>query len=168
MIRKHQYKITLILLSACFLCLPIAYRSEGAKLAIAASNPTENSAVFNGKIMQRSLNGTSWTLVSWGTANARSSPLRNTRITAQFTNNTMSGLASCNNYNASYQTNGNNLTVNSPATTRKACSPDIMRQESEYLAALQSAQRYRITNNNQLQIFYRVNGSRGLMTFRQQ
>lgn len=160
--------ITVVLLAACIVGLPISDRSATEKLAIAASKPTETYAILNTKIMQRSLNNTSWTLVSWGTANAPTRPLRNTRITAQFTSNGISGLASCNNYNASYQTNGNNLTVNSPATTRKACSPDIMRQESEYLNSLTSAQRYRIGNNRQLQIFYRANGSRGLMTFRRQ
>ena len=167
-IKKHPSRITLILLAACLVGLLGAYTIRSTKLAIAASNPTDGSTVINGKVMQRRLDGTSWTLVSWGTANAPNTPLRNTQITAQFTSNAIRGSASCNSYNATYRTNGSNLTVNNPATTRKACLPEIMRQESQYLAALQTAQRYRIDRKGQLQISYRTDRGSGLLTFRLQ
>lgn len=167
-IKKHPSRITLILLAACLVGLPAAYTIRSTKLAIAASEPTDAFAVFNGKMMQRSLNGTSWTLVSWGTQNSPITPLTNTQITAQFTSNAIRGSASCNSYNATYRTNGSNLTVNNPATTRKACSPEIMRQESQYLAALQTAQRYRIDRKGLLQISYRTDRGSGLLTLRPQ
>ena len=59
----------------------------------------------------------------------------------------LTGSAGCNNYNASYETSGdNNISIGPAATTRKFCAePEgTMDQEQQYLAALQTAATYKI------------------------
>jgi heat shock protein HslJ len=70
-----------------------------------------------------------------------------TEITATFgKDGTMSGSAGCNNYTASYQVDGDVISIGPAASTRMFCGePDgIMDQEMEYLAALETAATYRI------------------------
>jgi len=86
--------------------------------------------------------------------------------TATFTNGTLSGSAGCNNFTASYQAEGNRLTIGPAATTRKHCAePDgIMQQEQEYLDALARVRTYTLKTgllelrdeNGSLQVSYRV------------
>ncbi|MCU0507400.1 MAG: META domain-containing protein [Anaerolineae bacterium] len=65
--------------------------------------------------------------------------------------NQVSGRAGCNTYFAQYQAGGNTLTVGRPGTTTLACEPEVMTQEQQYLAALQSAATFTI-QGNQLEI----------------
>ncbi len=68
-----------------------------------------------------------------------------TEITALFEGGTVSGSSGCNTYSASYQLNGNNITV-SPATgSQIMCEEDIMQQEARYLTALAGADSYQVT-----------------------
>jgi heat shock protein HslJ len=111
------------------------------------------------------LEDTSWVLVSWGEPTVLNTPLSNTRITAKFKGNIVSGNASCNQYMASYQTNGSHLTINHVGVSRKLCAEEIMRQEGQYLTALQNTQHYYINNQGQLQISYTIDQVFGLITF---
>lgn len=49
------------------------------------------------------------------------------------------GLASCNSFMAHYQTNEHSLLISSIGTTRKQCSTQLMRQENEFISALENA-----------------------------
>ncbi len=111
------------------------------------------------------LDATSWILISWGEPTAPSTPLNNTRITAKFTSNTISGSASCNQYIANYQTQESKLIINIAAISRKLCPEDIMNQERRYLAALEGAQSYNINDKGQLQISYMIEKTSGLLVF---
>ncbi len=75
--------------------------------------------------------------------------LPETTVTAVFAaDNTLSGNASCNMYNTSYQVNGDELQVDpSIVTTRRACAEPIATQEGMYLTALSSAVTYKILGN---------------------
>jgi heat shock protein HslJ len=71
-----------------------------------------------------------------------------TELTANFgADGKLSGSAGCNNYTASYQTDGNKISIGPAATTRKACEQAVMDQETQYLAALATAATYRIDGN---------------------
>ncbi len=59
----------------------------------------------------------------------------------------VSGNAGCNTYNASYTVNGNKIKIGPAATTRMACEPDVMAQETAYLNALTNAAIYEIAGN---------------------
>jgi heat shock protein HslJ len=86
--------------------------------------------------------------------------------TATFSNDTISGSAGCNTFTASYQADGNRLSIGPAATTRKLCAePDgIMQQEQEYLDALARVHTYTLKTgslelrdeNGSLQVGYRV------------
>ena len=78
------------------------------------------------------------------------SALLGTEITAVFSEDgKISGSAGCNNYTASYEVDGERITVGPAATTRMMCAePEgIMEQEAAYLAALESAASYTIEGN---------------------
>lgn len=53
--------------------------------------------------------------------------------------NRVYGLASCNSFMAHYQLNDHSLLISSIGTTRKQCSAALMRQESEFITALETA-----------------------------
>jgi heat shock protein HslJ len=101
---------------------------------------------------QRSLEGTSWTVIDFNTTQAITSVILGTEITAAFAGGTLSGSAGCNRYTASYTvTEGSNaITIGPPASTRAFCAepPGIMDQEAAYLAALPTAQTYRFEGPN--------------------
>lgn len=55
------------------------------------------------------------------------------RVTIEFgANGSLTGLASCNNYNSAYTLSGEGLTVESLALTRKSCAPSLMQQEKKF------------------------------------
>jgi heat shock protein HslJ len=58
----------------------------------------------------------------------------------------LSGSAGCNNYNATYEVDGDNISIGPAAATRMFCpEPDgIIEQEVQYLAALETASTYLI------------------------
>lgn len=60
------------------------------------------------------------------------------------------GMAGCNNWSAKYQLNGNKLSLNDIATTRKLCAPALMEQEQRFLAHLARTQRWEFTEHQQL------------------
>jgi heat shock protein HslJ len=68
-------------------------------------------------------------------------------ITATFTEEgDLRGGAGCNTYRARYTTDGGAIEISPPAVTRKFCAePEgVMEQESRYLQALESAERFRV------------------------
>ena len=98
-----------------------------------------------------SLDGTSWALTSYqDDAGDTVNILPRSTTTAHFQADTVTGVAGCNNYNASYQVNGNKLTFGPAATTRKMCGspPGIMQQENAFLKALDSTASYRLKSSS--------------------
>jgi len=89
-----------------------------------------------------------------------------TEITAAFQKNILSGSAGCNQYNTGYQVNDDTLKVNQAiATTKKACPEPQMKQENQYLAALQGVEQFQVTAKGDLQLFYRTPEGLGILTF---
>lgn len=93
-----------------------------------------------------SLTGVTW--VANGYNNGRGgvvSILIDTEITAIFAEEGgLSGSAGCNNYMTSYAIDGDTITIEPAATTRKMCAEEVMQQEREYLAALLMAETFSI------------------------
>jgi len=93
-----------------------------------------------------SLDGTNWQLDQYQDESGDlMSVIPDTVVTAQFQATNVSGIAGCNNYNSSYQVDGNQLTFSPAAATRKLCAdpPGIMEQEAAYLAALVQVHTFR-------------------------
>lgn len=99
--------------------------------------------VLTYKAGETGLAGTSWVATAYNNGReAVVSVLQGSEISAEFgTDGTLSGSAGCNNYNASYTTDGDSLQIGPPASTRMMCStPEgVMEQEAAYLVAIQAA-----------------------------
>ena len=71
-------------------------------------------------------------------------PLPEAAVTANFDEVQISGSASCNNYSAPYEVDGNNITFGLAATTAKLCPDVIMVQENAYLGALDATTTFEV------------------------
>ena len=70
---------------------------------------------------------------------AVTSPIVGTTLTADFGADQVAGSAGCNDYSGPYTLTGTTLKIGPLATTRKACDPKNMDQETQFLAALQAS-----------------------------
>ena len=88
------------------------------------------------------LNGTSWTLESYGGKNL----ISGSTMTAIFEAGEVSGSASCNHYFGSFQTKGDQITIEGLGWTEMACmDPEgIMEQESAIMSMLGKSASYLI------------------------
>ena len=90
----------------------------------------------------------SWVATGVLQGDAFTSILIGSEITATFDEDgTLSGSAGCNNYNASYTTDGDTIEIDAPSSTKMACpEPEgVMDQEAAYLAALPTAVGFRVS-----------------------
>jgi len=103
-------------------------------------------AVFSA--VSQDLAGTSWDVISYNNGKGGVvSVIIGTEITANFSEDgQLTGKAGCNDYFASYEVDGDKITIGLPGVTRKFCGePEgIMEQEQAYLTALQTAATYNI------------------------
>ena len=98
-----------------------------------------------------SLDGSSWSLRSYRDNTGETvNVLPRSTTTALFQATQVTGIAGCNNYNASYQATRNKLSFGPVATTRKVCSTPlgIMQQENAFLSALDSTVSYNLKRNS--------------------
>ncbi|MDF2734653.1 MAG: hypothetical protein K0S97_1276, partial [Chloroflexota bacterium] len=81
-----------------------------------------------------------WEVDSFATApNSVSAVLEGTELTAVFGIASVGGSSGCNSYTGTYGTNGRFVRISRVATTRMACSDEIMAQETAFLTALEGA-----------------------------
>jgi heat shock protein HslJ len=94
------------------------------------------------------LEGSSWQVLSYNNGKeAVVSVIIGTEITANFDEDgQLIGNAGCNNYSAQYEAQGENISIETAELTEMAClEPEgIMEQEQLYLAALETADTYKI------------------------
>jgi heat shock protein HslJ/uncharacterized protein YraI len=97
------------------------------------------------------LRGTRWEVVNYNNGQgAVVSLIIGTRISLDYGNDgQVSGNAGCNDFKAPYQVNGSGITIGRPSVTSMFCAePEgVMDQETQFLAALQSAATFRIDGN---------------------
>jgi putative lipoprotein len=94
----------------------------------------------------KSLDSTSWQMTSYRDANGdMQDKLTGAVVNLQFQSAIVSGISGCNNYNGSYQVDGDKLTFGALAVTRQMCADPlgVMEQENAYLAALAQVQSYK-------------------------
>jgi heat shock protein HslJ len=94
------------------------------------------------------IQGTVWTLAKYlNNQGELVSVLPESTITAAFEDGQVSGNAGCNQYFGAYTSEENNFSVTVIGLTEMYCEPEnLMVQEGEYLAALESASTYRTTS----------------------
>jgi len=87
-----------------------------------------------------------------------------TRIALSFDKGAVSGDAGCNTFRGTYVIDGKSVKIGPLATTRKACAEDVMTQEREFLAALESAVAWAVEGDTL--DMHRADGQRALMASR--
>jgi heat shock protein HslJ len=89
------------------------------------------------------LDGSSWTLVEGaGIATPDS-----VSLTIAFEAGRVSGSGGCNRFTGSYREEGTSISLGTLASTRMACAEEIMRAESAYFSALESASSWSATSD---------------------
>jgi len=108
------------------------------------------------QVPSTTLENTTWVLESYGKQGNLQAVLEGNKISAVFKmdEGTVNGSAGCNNYFASYELNGNQLSISDVGATRMFCGePEgLMEQEDQYITLLQGAKTFQI-KDNQLWIF---------------
>jgi heat shock protein HslJ len=122
------------------------YTIEGKQLSLSNA---QGQVVLGFTVREpTSLVGTEWQAIGYNNGReAVVSVIIGTEITAVFgEDGTLAGSAGCNNYTTSYEVDDDAISIGPAATTRMFCGePEgTMEQESQYLAALQTAATYRV------------------------
>jgi heat shock protein HslJ len=108
------------------------------------SRPTNNRMTDSATSEERgSLDGSSWTLVE---GEGITTP-DNVSLTIAFEAGRVSGSGGCNRFTGSYQEEGARISLGTLASTRRACAEEIMRTESAYFSALESASSWSATSD---------------------
>lgn len=111
------------------------------------------------------LEDTAWILESYGEQGNLKAVLPDTEVTATFKSaeGQVAGSAGCNSYGGSYELSGNSLSIPGPLmSTMMTCGDQIDQQEQQYLAALQSAESFKIENGK-----LTINCSNNILIFKQ-
>ena len=119
------------------------FKVTGDTLTLSDAN---KKAILVYKAQSQDLAGTSWEVIGYNNGKqAVTSVLAGTTLTAEFgKDGNLSGNSGCNTYNGTYTVTGDQIKIGPLATTRMACPQEIMDQETQYLAALQTAATYRV------------------------
>ncbi len=98
--------------------------------------------------------GTLWRLVSMGDITSPQLPVEGASFSAQFNrlpslpSGTVVGQTGCNEYNATFTANLDEIKVNLPTTTRQECGDALVEQEQQFFLSLNAATTYSILGNN--------------------
>ncbi len=108
------------------------------------------------------LTSTSWELIAIGAGETLASPVGSTGITATFTDDgQVSGAAGCNRYFGSVTVAGDRITFGLIATTKMACTEEVMAQEQAFVELVGQVTSYTIDGNRL--ILYADGGNRTLI-----
>src|SRR6266850_5577379 len=116
---------------------------------------TENPPSTEESSAQAGLANTQWRLASFGTADGESPVIEGTTITIKFSaDGRVGGSGGCNSYGGQYREQGDNISFSQIISTKRACSDQrANQQEGQYFAALESANKFKLSDNR-LTIFY--------------
>lgn len=117
-----------------------AYTIDGSELMLTDAS---GAPVLLFRVVEQSLAGTNWSAIFFNDSGSAIVSVTGVQITAAFgADGQVSGFGGCNNYAATYTIgDANAIEIGPIIATQMACSApaNVMEQESQYLAALQSA-----------------------------
>lgn len=98
---------------------------------------------------QRVLAGTEWQLVSFGPPGSEVNVVTGTTPSANFgEDGRVGGSTGCNGYGGTYEVRGDTISIGRLVSTRRAClDQNANEQERRFLAALEAANRFRLSSN---------------------
>lgn len=113
---------------------------------------------------ERALVNKEWRLVSMGPTMVETGVVPGTNVTLRFNDaGRVNGSTGCNNYGGAYSVQGDTISFGAMVSTRRACLDQrANRQEQQFLAAFDTARRFRLTENG-LVIYY--SGGRNALNF---
>jgi heat shock protein HslJ len=113
---------------------------------------------------ERALVGREWRLVSMGPTMVETGVVPGTNVTLKFSDaGRVNGSTGCNNYGGAYSVQGATISFGAMLSTRRACVDQrANRQEQQFLAAFDTATRFRVADNR-LTIYY--SGGRNALNF---
>lgn len=122
------------------------YKIDEGRL-ILVDESGNNLAVF--KPVSQELSGTSWTVTfvnnnTSDTGVVASSDTIIEQTIAFDAEGEFNGNAGCNSYFGNYEVEGNELSLDAIGSTKMACPEEVMKAETDYLAALEKADTYQI------------------------
>ena len=89
------------------------------------------------------LDGTKWEVTGYNNGRqAVVGPKLGTQLNIGFKGGKVQGFAGCNRFHGPYKMEGNALSIGPLASTRKMCAEEVMAQEQEFLAALETARKW--------------------------
>jgi heat shock protein HslJ len=133
---------------------PEYYRLVGWYLVLAVVIAAcSASGLFGGSSFTdlRTVQDVIWVLQAYGSENALTPTLPDSRITLvfDFDENSAEGNAGCNHYATSFSLRGSKLDFNEAMSTLMACTPDkIMEQETTFLSLLGQVESYQIDEDS--------------------
>jgi heat shock protein HslJ len=159
--QKASRVLQLVTIASSIACIGVSANYSVAQHPAKTFNRTASSKMTSSA---KRPNGT-WTLATWTENRQTQSLLPKQAVTLKFSEDKVSGVASCNNYQGFVKwLSQTNVQVSSLSTTRKLCRPNVMNQERRFLKALQSAQSVTLTNN-QIKVQYKAGQGIGELVF---
>jgi heat shock protein HslJ len=149
-------KILFLLLTVSMLVLSACSNSAtGGPQAVTPSSMTAVSETETATPAPANLEGTEWTLVSYGKSSAPVKVVPGSNSSIQFkSGGQVSGSGGCNSFGGAFQANQEKISFSNLIHTEMACvDQQIMQQEQQYLAALETASTFNLAAD-QLTITY--------------
>jgi heat shock protein HslJ len=121
-----------------------SFSISGSTLTLKGSNG-DPLLVYGGSSGQTAIEGR-WDVTGFYTGTAIASVAPGSALTAAFDQGALSGDSGCNSYSASYNINGDEITITPISSTLRACAdPALQTQEQQYVSALQNVASFRVT-----------------------
>jgi heat shock protein HslJ len=130
--------------------------ADGSSLRYVLNEIVSKTAVadeLEGATMEKTeLEGTRWGLIAYQNADGETvDALPDREVTLEFEDGRVAGNGGCNSYFGSYTVDGTQLTIGALGSTMMACIPEeVMQQEAQVLALLQTAATYEIVDGQLL------------------
>lgn len=121
-----------------------SYRLSGDTLTL--RNASGNDLATLTKLVPSALVDTNWVLTYYNDGEGTVQGIADgTMITANFlADGTLNGSAGCNNYQTTFETTDDTMSIEPAASTRMACDQAIMDQEAAFLLALEHVEVYQL------------------------
>jgi len=127
-------------------------------------SPTVTAPVVNTDPTLGGLAGT-WTLVSYGAADAPTAAVADIPATLTFSEGGVNGNVGCNGFSGAFIYENNTLTITSPIiSTLMACAEPIMQQESTVINGLAGAQTFAVQGDTLTITYTTADGVSGVLT----
>ncbi|MCA9910775.1 MAG: META domain-containing protein, partial [Anaerolineae bacterium] len=155
--------VALLILTGCTITLPPTGTPDATGGAATPVSTPTNEIPSDSE--GNPLVGTSWQLTAMGPNGTETSVVADSTVTLEFSaDGQAGGNTGCNSFGGDYTVDGETITFGELVSTLMACADiDVMNQEQQYLAALNSADRFAV-NGDQLTIWYDNDSS--VLTFR--